>query len=125
MTDDMIGYVSDCAADYTIDLEAVESLDDLRVVVSRWSLLVSDARRVVDAMTDADWQPYLEACIEKRKEQEPSVNCQRFSPVFMPEILFQVAMFAAQYKVPWGTMYRRLRDVGKINVGSGFAVLVP
>lgn len=110
-----VNYLSEPVADYHKELDACNSLFDLRVFVDKWKLLANDAFEVAQSMTTEDWPIFRKGLKSERRGRYAGDKwTERYAAILLPEIMFKVSMTANQFHCPWGLAYIRHREVGHI-----------
>lgn len=108
--------ISEQPKDYAEALSGAATLEALLKVVEAWQEVASDALIVVKGMTPADFKEWRRGLAMERKGQFAGMDFQeKYAAVTMPERMFKVSIMALEYKVPWGLMYLRLKESGKLE----------
>lgn len=115
-----IGYLSECAKDYTAGLKkCCDSLDRLAVFVKEWRELAPDAYAAVfpdgsdKTITEEEFAEFQRGHkIESRGKYAGDEWAAKYGMIILPEILLRVELIAEQYKVPFGTAFVRLEEMG-------------
>lgn len=114
-----ITYISETAAEYSTELGKIKTLHKLREFIDHWWALCNDAYNIVQGMNAATWKEFKTGwALEKKHEYAGDVWAEKYSAVIMPEILFRVSVVSANFHVPWGTAFIRLKEEGFITKNS-------
>lgn len=115
-----ITYLSECGKEYSEGLQACDSLSKLVAYVVKWKPLVHDAYEVVRFMNTIDWDEFLSGWKKERKGKFAGEEWSaKYGAIILPEMLLRVSMTAAQFMVPWGLAFHRLKDNGLIKSRKG------
>jgi hypothetical protein len=108
-----ITFISEHPREWASAVDQCDTLTALLALCEDWKELVPDALRVVQSMTQHDFAEFREGLAkERRRHFAGEVFAHKYSDITMPAIMFKIAMFAGDYKVPWGTAYLRLKETG-------------
>ena len=105
--------------EFSAAVKAAENLEALRLVLKEWQPIAADAYELAVKMTEAEWPEY-----QRGKFAEASGVYggdewyDKYSPILFPDLMFKVSMLAEQFKVPWGLMFNRLAEMGKITLNK-------
>lgn len=111
-----VTYTSEQPKDYAEALSGASTLDELVKVAEAWQEVASDALAIVKGMTPADFEQWRSGLAKERKGNFAGMEFQnRYAVVLMPERLFKVSMMALEFSVPWGLMYLRLKETGRLD----------
>lgn len=109
-----ITYSSDQAAGYSNGLTACKTLAQLRNHLDDYHAIAADAMAAIP-VDEEQFALFRAGLLMERKGSFAGETwADRFSVILMPEVMFQVGMIAAQYFVPWGMAFLRLKDAGRI-----------
>ncbi len=110
-----ITYGSDQPGDYAKALDAADSLPKLREVTLAWKLLAADAHALAERMDEESFERFKKGLKKERRGQFAGESyAEEFGVLMMPAGMFKVAMVAADYHVPFGLAYIRLKESGKL-----------
>jgi predicted TIM-barrel fold metal-dependent hydrolase len=110
-----ITYTSEQPTDYAKALAAAKDADAVRAVTAAYGDLAEDANEIAQAMDDVMFRRWRRGLTkERRGEFAGEEFAATFGALQMPEVMFKVSMYATQFGVPWGLMYLRLKQVGKL-----------
>jgi hypothetical protein len=99
--------------EFAKDLKAVKSPELFEKFIQNWDYWLDEETR---KLTKEDWgwmKPLIKDCRNERvspeKKHEPA------NALLLPERIFKISIFAMQFKVPWGCVYIRMKEEGKID----------
>ena len=112
-----IQYTTELDQQYSEELHAIKDSNDFVLFLERWNYWLDEDCQKLKA---DDWErikPLLDDTrpqkggkkINLTKEHETVLE------LAMPYRLMRVSIYAVGLKVPWGTMYIRLRELNKID----------
>jgi hypothetical protein len=111
-----VTYTSEQPKDYAKALSEASTLDELVKVAEAWQEVASDALAIVKGMTPADFAHWRKGLAIERRGKFAGLDFQeKYAAVLMPERLFKVSMMALEFSVPWGLMYLRLKETGRLD----------
>jgi hypothetical protein len=124
ITDKRISYLAEPVEDYRKGIDRTKSLVELLDFLSTWELLAWDALDAARQMTPQDFLEMKKAIkTERSGVYMGDENAKRFMVFVLPEVLFMVSTLAETYHAPWGLAYNRMKEVGKITVKRGRAII--
>lgn len=110
-----ITYTSEQPHDYARALSAAKDADGIRAVTMAYGSLAEDANEIAQAMDAAAFRRWKRGVNkERRGEFAGEKFAVEFGALLMPEVMLKVSAYASQLGVPWGLMYLRLQEVGKL-----------
>lgn len=111
-----ITYISQQDADYAKALHEADTLSKLRAMMEEWKELAADAAEIVAAMSEEDFMAWRKGAAKERRGQFAGEEfAEKYGCLSMPKVLFLVSYRAAEFKVPWGLMYLRLKETGNLE----------
>ena len=119
-----VSNISEIPAEYGAALDEARLLRDLLAVVKKYAEVAIDAVHATEKMDDnafVEWRGALRK--ERRGEFMGEALMERFGAILMPETMLKVSLVADQFKVPWGLAYNRLREVGRLTIKHGVAIV--
>ena len=112
-----ISYLSECDSDYAKKLAGVKTHEELIVLLKEYEPIAWDALDLVKGLDKKDFERLIKD-MGKERRGKFSKNMDA-SIVMMPQTMFKVSLVANQFKVPWGTAFIRLKEIGKIVEENG------
>ena len=113
-SNEVLSYVDDAPARYVRDLNAAETLAQLRESLTRWPVLAADAIEQADAMTADQWDEFQIGLRAERKGRFAGEEwARKYGAILMPGAMIQPSLVAAEFKVPFGLAYIRLWEAGR------------
>jgi len=110
-----ITYISEQPREWANCVDRCQTLTSLLALCEDWKELAPDALRVVRLMRRNDFIEFRKGLVKERKGFFAGERfAEKYSDITMPSIMFKVAIFAGDYKVPWGCMYLRLKETDKL-----------
>lgn len=110
-----VRYTSDHLRDYSKGLRKCETLEDLKQFAELWIPFAVDGYNVAIGMNQFDFVDFRAGLLKESKgKYQGDAFAERYSPLILPEVLFNVAAVAQQFKVPWGTAFIQLQGQGWI-----------
>ena len=107
----IITHYSECDTDYVKAVRSCKSLDELKAIVTEYREIAEDAYQCVQKMYDLLFEQFCKG----RKKFKPSMKWMgMYGPVLLPKIIMEVGIVAAQFHVPFGVAYHRMKDLGRI-----------
>lgn len=105
---------SECASEYAKRLHKCSSLPQLDELLNEFAPLVQDAISK-KPKTEMEFAEFREGLLhENRGEFAGYEFMKRYDALMMPEVMFVTSIFMFEFKVPWGAMFMRLQEVGRI-----------
>jgi hypothetical protein len=104
-----IGYVTEgVEKSYADDIDAAQSADDLRRVLSEWAWCAKDALAVAKRMDAPDWVAFKAGLIEERQGRSAGKAwAKKFGAILLPEAITKTCTIADHFGVPWGFAWKR------------------
>jgi hypothetical protein len=107
-----IGYYSECNVEYVSAVKKCRTLEELQKIVSDYREIAEDAYQSVQKMDDLLFEQFCKG----RNKTKPSMRwMEMYGPVLLPRIIIEVGLVAAQFCVPFGTAYIRMKELGKLG----------
>jgi hypothetical protein len=104
-------------------LTGAASLEELRKVVDSFAHVAADAGAVVWSMSPEDFAGFRAGLeLERSGVYAGAAWGARYDSVMMPTIMFNVALVAIEFNVPWGLAFNRCADTGMVIERNGIAV---
>lgn len=118
---DTIRYQDEPDKDYSSGLDDAKLRADLWVHTAMYAPLFPDAHEQALAIEDDErfmqWRAGLR--LERKGDFAGEDFMNRFGAILMPANLVRIGMVAAQFKVPFGLAFCRLKDAGAIVIKNG------
>lgn len=103
-----ITYYSECDVEYVKAVKSCKSLGELRKIVEEYRELAEDAYQAVQKMDDLLFEQFCKG----RNRSKPSLKwMEMYGPVLLPKKILEIGLIAAQFGVPFGTAYIRVKDI--------------
>ena len=110
-----IDYMSDQVTDYVEALPKCKTLDDLKALLIGFHTIAPDAL----AQCPRDEKEFKLFMLGLKKERRGKFAgpdfMERYGAVLMPALMIRISSIANQYGAPWGLVFIRLRDAGRIQ----------
>lgn len=109
MKETEIGYTTEgVEKQYSADIFAAKSADDLRRVLVEWKWCADDALATIK---DIDWEDFQRGLkLEHKGEFAGESWTTKYGAIVAPEKMIRTRMVADQFKVPWGLAWIRQRE---------------
>ena len=108
-----IGYLTDAPEEYAKGLHGCTTIEQLRTFLAEWEELAPDAIAQFPNV-EKDFQRFRRAIgLEFKGKFCGKKNYELFSRLLLPARLFDAAVIAQQYHVPWGCAFKRLEEEKK------------
>lgn len=107
-----ISYYSECDVDYVKSVKKCKTLEELKRIVTQYREIAEDAYQSVQKMDDLLFEQFCKG----RNKTKPSLKWMEiYGPVLLPKTILEVGLVAAQFRVPFGTAYHRMKDLGALS----------
>ncbi len=108
-----IGHQTDLDREYAIALKNVKNQAEFGAFLQKYDYWLDDVSRSIKS---EDWPNIKPLLDDIRKDKIiPEEKHEAVIMLAMPAKIFTVSIYALQFKVPWGTAYIKLRELGKID----------
>lgn len=108
-----ITYLSDTPTDYSNDIAACGSHEELLATLQSYRSIANDA--FLAAPTKDEFPQFVVGLKKERKGKFAGEEfASRFGAVLMPELMLKVTLYANHFGVPFGATYLRMKDLGHI-----------
>lgn len=111
--------------DYSKDLRKVKTFADLKAMQEKYSLILSDAKPVFEAMTEEDFPEfikYLPIACDKNLTDLNMLWAKKYGAIVLPYLFLQIAPFL-NYGMGSGFVMHRLMDEGLAEIKDGLFVV--
>ena len=102
---------SECDTDYIKAVKKCKTLDELRQITTEYRELAEDAYQIVQKMDDLLFEQF---CKGRNKSRPSQKWMEMYGPVLFPRVLVLVGLKACEFHVPFGAMYLRMKELGRI-----------
>ena len=110
-----ITYTSEQPRDWAEALDFCEELETLRQTCREWRDVAPDAVAVAEKMSKRDFGEFMKGLkAERRGKYAGDQWVDKYGALAMPELMVKVSHVAAQFGVPWGCAYIRMKEIGKL-----------
>jgi len=112
-----VTYVSeDVVSNYNDALDAAANRKRLVSYLQAWQEFAPDARAIVKAMTERDFDEWRAGLTKERSGEFAGEEwARRFGVVLMPERMVRTTVIAQRFAVPWGLAWLRLKEEGVLD----------
>ena len=104
---------SECDTDYVTAVKKCKTLDELKQITTEYRELAEDAYQAVQKMDDLLFEQF---CKGRNKSKPSQKWMEMYGPVLLPRVLMLIGLQACEFHVPFGAMYLRMKDLGKVPV---------
>lgn len=108
-----ITHYSECDTDYVRSVRECKTLDELKQITAEYRELAEDAYQAVQKMDDLLFEQF---CKGRGKFKPSQKWMEMYGPVLLPRVMMLVGLEACRFGVPFGAMYLRMKDLGKVPV---------
>ena len=103
-----INHYSECDTEYVKAVRTCKTLDELKSIVTEYREIAEDAYQCVQKMDDLLFEQFCKG----RGKYKPSLKwMEMYGPVLLPRVIVEVGIVAAQFHVPFGVAYHRVKDI--------------
>jgi hypothetical protein len=119
-----IGYRTEVVEQYAKGLHSCKDWKEVKNYVDKWKFLAQDAVIFTKMCSKKyDWQMCLKLIKKNNLSKDEKHIVTDIGYIFMPAVIFHVGIMADQFRVPWGCMYIRLKEVGSVLEKKGISYL--
>jgi hypothetical protein len=110
-----ITYTSTQDIDYADAIGKAETLQDLTKILTAYRNIAPDAFEAAPKDDSEFYDFIVGLSSERRGKFAGETWYRRYGVIAIPEFMFRVTMLAGKFGVPWGLMFNRLQEAGKIT----------
>lgn len=110
-----ITYYSECDVDYIKAVKTCKTLEELQALTEQYREIAEDAYQAARKMDSLLFEQFCKG----RNRSKPSMKwMEMYGPILLPRTILEVGLVAAQFHVPFGTAYIRMKDLNQLPAGS-------
>ncbi len=115
-----VNYARGIDTEWASAINEAETLVDLQGIANVFQRFAWDAKVKIGTFSDEDFGEFRDVLKKERSGEWAGEDAAiKFADILMPEFMFKVSMYAIQYTVPWGLMFRRMLEAGQAGMKDG------
>ena len=113
MKSENIGYLTELDSDFSKDLKKVSNADEFGDFLQRYFYWLDEESKSLNSLCWKRLKPLIEDC--RNPKSIPEEKHAEALTLMMPNKIMQISIRAHQFKVPWGAMYLRMKELKLID----------